>query len=89
MPTVRAIGERVLVEFEDRPKVTDGGIIIPDQWQELPCFAVVVSVGGRVRERLEVGQRVIVKKWMDAEPCESGGRVCHFMAEDHVLGADE
>ena len=89
MGTVRAIGERVLVAFEERPETTDGGIIIPDQWKELPWFAEVVSVGGRVRERLEIGQRVMVKKWMDAEPCESDGRACHFMHEDHVLGADE
>lgn len=86
MRSLRAIGKNVAVVFDPKPDA-EGLIAIPDQWKQLPWTATVHSVGGRVLEAIKAGDRVVVKRYMDAQAYRlDDGRTVHVMDEEHVMG---
>jgi len=84
---IRAYGNRVLVQFEAKPVMSNGGLHLPLSQQVEPHWARCISVGHLVRETIPVGARLLVKEWMNGERCE--GTPWHWMTEDSVLGVEE
>jgi chaperonin GroES len=75
MPTVRPIGDRVVVKPAAKEEVTKSGIVIPDTAKEKPQEGTVTAVGsGRLldngtRAAMEVheGDRVLFAKYGGTE----------------------
>ena len=67
---LRPLGDRVLVEWEERPKTTAAGIYIPDSAQKLPEQGVVIAIGrGRITDdkaivslEVKVGDKVLFNR---------------------------
>jgi chaperonin GroES len=65
------LGDRLIIQPESAPEVTEGGIIVPDTIQEKPLQGVVVSVGPgkrddngkRIGMDVEVGNTVLYAKY--------------------------
>lgn len=75
----------VLVRFDPKPKVSEGGLHLPLSQQVEPDRATVVSA--TKDSPLKAGMRVVVKCHMNGDVLE--GTDCHWLAEDDVLGVDE
>jgi chaperonin GroES len=67
---VTPIGDRVLLEREEREERSPGGILLPDSARELPVIGIVVTVGeGEVKDghqvpiKLRKGQKVVIPKY--------------------------
>lgn len=73
----------ILVRFDPKPKMSDGGLHLPLSQQVEPQWATVVRTNHRCLERIPVGARVLVKEWMNGD--KLAGTDCHWMAEDDVL----
>ena len=57
---IRPVGDKVLLKFPD-PERTAGGIVMFDS-SDRRMDAVVVAKGGRVSERIQVGQTVVADR---------------------------
>lgn len=85
MPTVRPLGDRLLVKRVESETKTKGGIIIPDTAKEKPQEALVVAVGpGAVRQDgsrrellVKAGDRVLFAKY--------GGTEVKIDGQDHLI----
>lgn len=93
-PTVRPLGDRVLVKPLDQDETkTKGGIIIPDSAKEKPMEGEVVAIGTGKRDEtgkvhpLEVkkGDKVLYSKYGGTE-VNIDGQKCLIMREDDILG---
>lgn len=86
----RAYGERVLVRFESKPKMSDGkdgvAIHLPLSQQVEPNWARCVSVGHLVREKFKAGDRLLVAAHMNGDRGPDG---THWLEERFVLGVEE
>jgi co-chaperonin GroES (HSP10) len=63
--SLRAVGQMILVEKDERRETMERGIIIPAGAERTPRFgpsvlATVRAIGGKVRE-LHVGDRIVLK----------------------------
>lgn len=85
---LRAIRRRVIVRPDEPVSETAGGIIIPDQYQEAPSRATVLSVGCDVT-LVKPGERVVLRK-LEGEMVKFPGEPeLISLTEDHVLGVIE
>lgn len=80
------LGTRVLVKQIEADKATEGGILIPESAQERPPEGIIMAVGPKV-EGLQVGMRVIFRKWSSKAFTVSGedGDDLIVMEEDQAL----
>lgn len=91
-PSIRPIGQRVLIKYVDQGEQNQGGIIIPDSAKEKPQEAEIVALGtGRRNEdgtrshfEVEVGNRVFVSKYGGSELKIESNRFS-IMNEDDIL----
>jgi len=89
----KPLGDRLLVEREDEPSVSAGGIIIPDSAKEKPLRGRVLAVGpgktaedGTVRGLdVGVGDLVLFGKYAGTEIKISGDERT-ILREDDILG---
>ena len=91
---IKPLGDRVLVEAEDKGEETRSGIIIPKNAEEgggAVSIGTVIAVGeGRetdkgtvVKPKVAVGQKVAFS-W--GEKIEVGGKEYHLVGESSLLG---
>ena len=81
IPSLRPIGDRVLLKVTPAASVTAGGVVLPDSARERPVAGVVVRAGAgkydednkRVPPKVKEGDRVLYFKWAgDAMETPSG-----------------
>lgn len=87
LPRRDASSPAILVRFEPKPKMSDGGLHLPLSQQVEGCWATVVRTNTRCLERIPEGSRVMVKAHMNGDVLAGTG--CHWLAEDDVLGVEE
>lgn len=87
-------GRNLLVEIEESPNKTDGGIILPEQAQKsmiLYSTAKVVEIGNDVPEgKYEIGDRIMLTKYRaEDRPYKINGKKLFVVAEGHVIATIE
>jgi len=95
-PTIRPLGDRVLVQRVEAEEKTAGGILLPDSAKEKPKEGKIISVGdGRVldngeRSKFSVkkGDRVLFTSYAGTE-VKAGGQEYLIMREEDILGVIE
>ncbi len=93
MPTVRPLGDRILVKRLESESKTKGGIIIPDTAKEKPQEGLVVAVGpgapradgGRRELLVKSGDRILFGKYAGTE-VKIDGSDHLILSESDVLG---
>lgn len=93
VPTVKPLGDRVLVKIAEAAEEIKGGIIIPDSAKEKPQEAEVIALGtGKKDENgkaqafeVKVGDRVIISKYGGTE-VKLGDKKFILVREDDILG---
>ena len=64
---LRPLFERVIVELEESKSTTAGGIMLPNDAQEMPARAKVIAIGPNAIEgeknKFEVGDTLIIMKF--------------------------
>ncbi len=92
-PTIRPIGDRVLLRrHEDAEQISDG-VIIPDRAKETPQNATVIAIGmGRKTDKgillpsgLAIGDTVIFGQY-DGDEVRLGDVAYTIIREDDILG---
>jgi chaperonin GroES len=93
---VRPLGDRVIVEVDDSPDTTKGGIIIPENAKEPLTRGVVIAAGpgkvidGKMREvTVKVGDRVLFGKYSGSDVDNEDRKPYKIMPEDDLLGVIE
>ena len=92
-PTVRPLGDRVLVQPLEEGEVKRGGIIIPDTAKEKPQEAKVIAIGtGKTDDdgkkqpfEVKVGDRVLISKYGGTE-VKLDDQKFNLVREDDILG---
>lgn len=84
---VRAVGKRIIVQKAVRPKMSAGGIVLPDEDVRVYCEGTVLSVGPKV-ENAKVGEQII---WEVFKGQAAGHHDEHRWAieDEHVIGVLE
>jgi chaperonin GroES len=93
---VRPLGDRVIVEVDESPDTTKGGIIIPENAKEPLTRGVVIAAGpgavvdGKFREvSVKAGDRVLFGKYSGSEVENEERKPYKIMREDDILGVIE
>lgn len=96
MPTLKPIGDRVVIKPDEAEQKTRGGILLPSAAQEKPKKGTVVAVGlGRfvpgtgefIPSEMKVGDRVVISWENTTVKCgEDEFWICR---EDGVLAVEE
>lgn len=61
---ITPLGQRVLVHFGEKEKVSAGGLILAESAQEKPEICTIVKVGAGVEDKtLAVNQKVIIQHY--------------------------
>jgi len=92
VPTVKPIGDKILVKRVEAEEVTKGGIVLPDTAKEKPKEGMVVSVGeGRMTEdgkripfQVKEKDRVLFTSYAGSE-IKIAGEEYMIMSEDDIL----
>jgi chaperonin GroES len=90
---IRPTGDHLVVDVEERGKVTPGGIHLPDGSREKPCVGHVQAVGPGARLAdgtrspipIEKGQRVLFTRYAGAEVTIDEGPDLLVLREGDVL----
>jgi chaperonin GroES len=92
MSEVSPVGNRILVEPDEAPAQTPGGIVLPDQARKSSTQGVVFAVGPgslnergeRIRSYIEKDDRVVYQKYAGVE-VELNGKTLLAMTEDDLI----
>jgi len=92
VPTVKPIGDKILVKRLEAEEVTKGGIVLPDTAKEKPKEGKVISVGeGRTTEdgkrvsfQVKEGDHVLFTSYAGSE-IKIAGEEYMIMSEDDIL----
>ncbi|MBU1220179.1 co-chaperone GroES [Myxococcota bacterium] len=78
--------ERAVVELEEQEMKEVGGIIIPDSVKEKPQYGKIYAVGNgpEISKMLQVGDKVLFKKYAGTE-FELDGRKIIILAKEDIL----
>ena len=79
---MKAYGKNVLVKPYPPPKISDGGLIVPDSVKRPSNKVLVVSVGEKVKKVKQGQTGFRVKNW--GEPVELNG-VLHFIMNKSAI----
>lgn len=79
--TVRAIGEKVIIEPEDAEETSAGGVIIPEAAQERPQRGIVIHSNS---SQLHKGNEVIFSRFSGTE-IEDNGIKLLVLHENEIL----
>ena len=78
----KPLGERALIKPIEREEQTASGIVLPDTAKERPQTAAVVAVGDAEEIKVDVGARVVFRKY--------GGTEFRLEGEDYrIVEADD
>lgn len=85
------LGDRVIIQTEHAPEMTEGGIIVPDSVQEKPLQGTVVAVGPGKRDdngkRIEldvfVGDTVLYAKYSGTDATIAG--IEYLLLNEHDI----
>ena len=96
MPTLKPIGDRIVVKPLAAEEKTAGGIILPDAAQQKPTEAEVVAVGpgktldnGKtVAVEVRVGDKVVYAKYGGTD-VKVGGQEYVILRQDDILAIKE
>ena len=78
------LGNKVLIKRPPDLSVTDGGILIPEAYQEKPMEGEIASIGEDVT-KVKVGDRVLHAKYAGIEIELKDGKYL-IMIEDNIQG---
>ena len=78
------LGKMVLVKRGPELSITEGGIIIPESFQERPMQGDIVAIGEEV-SKVKVGQKVLFAKYAGTDLKLSDGQYL-IVAEASLLG---
>lgn len=78
---LRALGDWILIKLIPEEIKTSSGLYIPEKSQPVPWKAEVVSVGESV-QGIELGQKVIFKKWNGYDHKEGNDKFKFVHLED-------
>lgn len=89
---LQPLGERIVIEREERESTTAGGIVLPDSAQEKPARGTVIAIGtgkllddgSRASSQLKTGDRVLFSSYA-GETIEVDDVEYLLMREDDVL----
>ena len=95
-PSIRPVGEKVLVERLEAEEKTPGGIVLPDKAKEKPQRGEVNAVGDgkllddgiRAKPLVKKGDRVIFGKYSGTE-IKHNGRDYLLINESDILAVEE
>ena len=95
-PSIRPLGEKVLVERLEAEERTPGGIVLPDKAKEKPQRGQVTAVGDgkllddgiRAKPLVKKGDRVIFGKYSGTE-IKHNGRDYLLINESDILAVEE
>lgn len=78
--------ERAVVELEEQEMKEVGGIIIPDTVKEKPQYGKIYAVGNgpEISKMLQVGDKVLFKKYAGTE-FELDGRKIIILSKEDIL----
>ncbi len=93
---IKPIGDRVLVEREEKEEKTAGGIVLPDAAKEKPQRGTVLAVGDgklgkdgrRIPLQVKKGDKVYFTAWAGDE-YKSNGKEVLLMREEDILAVIE
>lgn len=85
------LGDRLIVQPDVAPEVTEGGIIVPDSVQEKPLQGLVIAVGPGKRDDngkrtgmdVEVGNVVLYAKYSGTDACI--GEIEYLILNEHDI----
>lgn len=82
--SVRPLKDRVLLQRQEAPEKTPGGLFIPENAKEKPTYAKVISVG---REATDVKKDdvVLISKYAGSE-VKVNGESMVLVKEEEILG---
>ena len=61
---ITPLGERLLVFFEEREKVSSGGLLLSESAQKKPEICEIVKVGAGVKNKqLEAGTKILINHY--------------------------
>lgn len=89
---LQPIGERIVIQREERESTTAGGIVLPDSAQEKPARGTVIAIGtgkllddgSRAPSQLKTGDHVLFSSYA-GENIEVDNVEYLLMREDDVL----
>ncbi|TWU16460.1 co-chaperone GroES [Allorhodopirellula heiligendammensis] len=89
---LQPLGERIVIQREERESTTAGGIVLPDSAQEKPARGTVIAIGtgkqlddgSRAPSQLKTGERVLFSSYA-GETIEIDDVEYLLMREDDVL----
>ncbi|TWT66590.1 co-chaperone GroES [Allorhodopirellula solitaria] len=89
---LQPLGERIVIQREERESTTAGGIVLPDSAQEKPARGTVIALGtgkqlddgSRAPSQLNAGDRVLFSSYA-GETIEIDDVEYLLMREDDVL----
>ena len=92
LPSVKPIGDKILVKRVEAEEMTKGGIVLPDNAKEKPKEGRVIGVGEgrsteegkRVAFQVKEGDKVLFTSYAGTE-IKIGGEEYVIMSEDDVL----
>lgn len=90
---LQPLGDRVVVQQEEREEKTTGGIFLPDAAKDKPSRGRVVSVGnGRLLDdgsraplQVKVGDRIIFSKYSMGDNFKVGEEEYMLLSENDIL----
>jgi chaperonin GroES len=80
---MKPLANRVLIDIQEPPKQTTGGIFIPDTVNEKPDQGIVLSVGPEVRA-VQAGNRVLFSKYGGSN-LQYSGKTVKILSEKDIL----
>lgn len=81
---VKPTSNRVVVKETREVKV--GSIILAESSQTKNTFAEVIAVGPNTDPSIEVGNKVLIEKYVGTELLDEGSEVYSVVTEDDILG---
>jgi chaperonin GroES len=84
---LRAVKDRVIIKRTEEQKVSAGGIVLQRDISE-QIFAHVISVGPAVKEKILVGDQLLVD-WRTAGTMKHENATYYVVAEENILAVVE
>ncbi len=89
MPSIKPLGDRVVIRrLVEAETLTPAGLVIPDNARQTSQEAEVLAVGAKVESGLQVGDRVLIGKYVGTE-LTVDRQTLIILREDEILAVIE
>lgn len=85
MTTFRPLKNRLLVSVDEPPEKTRAGILLIRQDENIPVEATVIAIGEMEHVKVNVGDRILMKKAAGIEVTLDGEKFS-IVSDDLILG---